>query len=335
MSVTPTAPLAVTDRATTPSPLAGALARVRSPLVSAVLVMWVVLTVGRLAEPWTSPQVQIATSVASLLFLVLVVVEVVLLRFGSGARPASRVIAPPVVGRWKALSTPAHRVPSHGTHLFGQTYAIDMLAEPDEHTRPRFGGFGWTRPASDFPGFGALALSSADATVVHVDDGQRDHRSRNTWATLPLLLADGIVGGVLGYRYVYGNHVVLDLGDGTYLAYAHLQRDSITVALGDQVVAGQQIARCGNSGNSSEPHLHLQLMDRPKPTRASGLPLALTDTTLEGPAGQRADHAVVPGREQAFTTSPTTQPSPTADGATEAAVQEHLASGAEVASWTR
>lgn len=310
MSAAQTAHLAITDDATSPSPLARMLARVRTPALKVLLTMWAVLIVLGLIEPWTSSRVQTTQSLLSLAFLLLVITVMVMLRFGSGRRPAARRIAPPMTGRWMAVATPAHRVPSHGTHQFGQTYAIDMCADPIEHARPRFGGFGWTRPASDFPGFGATILSSARATVIHVDDGQRDHRARNTWATLPLLIADGIVRGLLSYRYVFGNHIVLDLGDGTYLTYAHLQRDSITVTVGDHVDVGQVIAACGNSGNSSEPHLHLQLMDRPKPTRAAGLPFAFTHTTLEGPAGQRGDHAVVPGREQTFTAALSVSSSP-------------------------
>jgi murein DD-endopeptidase MepM/ murein hydrolase activator NlpD len=43
------------------------------------------------------------------------------------------------------------------------------------------------------------------------------------------------------------------------------------------VPVGRQLAECGNSGNSSEPHLHLQLMDTAHPDIAAGLPFAFID----------------------------------------------------------
>jgi murein DD-endopeptidase MepM/ murein hydrolase activator NlpD len=108
--------------------------------------------------------------------------------------------------------------------------------------------------------------------VVRVRQGQRDHRSRTSWPALLYLLAEGMVREVLGAGRVVGNHIVIDMGDGRFTLYAHLQRGSATVRAGDQVRAGQQIARCGNSGNSSEPHLHFQVMDRSRPSFAAGLP---------------------------------------------------------------
>jgi len=86
------------------------------------------------------------------------------------------------------------------------------------------------------------------------------------------LLAESIVRELLGAGRVVGNHIVIDMGDHRYAMYAHLQRHSAMVRPGDRVVAGQQIARCGNSGNSTEPHLHFQIMDRSRPTFAAGLP---------------------------------------------------------------
>jgi murein DD-endopeptidase MepM/ murein hydrolase activator NlpD len=57
------------------------------------------------------------------------------------------------------------------------------------------------------------------------------------------------------------------------VALARLRRRSVRVAAGQRVTAGQQIAECGNSGNSTEPHLHVQLMDHPSVLLAAGLPL--------------------------------------------------------------
>jgi murein DD-endopeptidase MepM/ murein hydrolase activator NlpD len=60
-----------------------------------------------------------------------------------------------------------------------------------------------------------------------------------------------------------GNHVVIDIGGGRYVALGHLRAGSLAVRLGEQVVAGQRIAEVGNSGNSSEPHLHMQVQNAP------------------------------------------------------------------------
>ncbi|MFF9688158.1 M23 family metallopeptidase [Streptomyces sp. NPDC014623] len=192
------------------------------------------------------------------------------------SRDAVEVLAP-VTGRWSALNSPADRVPSHGVHAYGQTYAIDIVAEGAEGPSAGRPGFAWLWPVARgpraFPAFGAPLLAVADATVVTADDTQRDHLSRNSLLGLAwLLLAEGEVRGLAGAHRVLGNRVVLDLGDGTYAAYAHVRRGSLQVRAGDTVRAGQQIARCGNSGNSTEPHVHFQLMDHPDLDRARGVP---------------------------------------------------------------
>ncbi|MEV7105929.1 M23 family metallopeptidase [Streptomyces atroolivaceus] len=188
-------------------------------------------------------------------------------------RPAVEV-GTPVTGRWSALNSPADKVPSHGTHAYGQTYAIDVVAEPEGRDRPSF-RWVWpvVRPNRDFPAFGSPLLAVADGTVVHASDGQRDHLSRNSGPALAyLMVIEAFIRDLAGPGGIYGNRVVLDLGDGTYAAYAHVQRGSLEVRAGDTVRAGQRIARCGNSGNSTEPHVHFQLMDHPDLDRARGIP---------------------------------------------------------------
>ncbi|MFI1466771.1 M23 family metallopeptidase [Streptomyces wuyuanensis] len=71
---------------------------------------------------------------------------------------------------------------------------------------------------------------------------------------------------------VLGNRPVLDLGDGTWAVQAPLRRGSLAVREGERVTAGQLLARCGNSGDSTEPHLHVPLMDGPDPEAAHGIP---------------------------------------------------------------
>ncbi|MEU3895862.1 M23 family metallopeptidase [Streptomyces sp. NPDC045251] len=201
-------------------------------------------------------------------------------RWGGGAPDAPSVVrepvetGPPVTGRWSALNSPADRTPSHGIHAYGQTFAIDLVAEPEPGARPGFRAL-WpvARRNHHFPAFGAPLVAVADGTVVRTDDGQRDHLSRNSLpALLYLMLVEGSVRELGGVCRIIGNHLVLDLGDGTYAMYAHVRRGSFAVREGDRVRAGQVLARCGNSGNSTEPHVHFQLMDGPDPDTARGVP---------------------------------------------------------------
>jgi murein DD-endopeptidase MepM/ murein hydrolase activator NlpD len=132
--------------------------------------------------------------------------------------------------------------------------------------------------------------------VVRAHDAERDHWSRTSPPAMLYLVAEGMVRELLGPGRILGNHVVLDLGDGVYAALAHLRRGSVRVRPGDLVAAGQQLAACGNSGNSTEPHLHFQLMDHPSVLLAAGLPVAFDHFQVAG-----ADQAGLPGNLEAFT----------------------------------
>ncbi|MGV9288276.1 M23 family metallopeptidase [Streptomyces sp. NPDC003719] len=189
--------------------------------------------------------------------------------------PAPVEVAPPVTGRWSALNSPADKVPSHGTHHLGQTYAVDIVAEPEDG--PARPAPVWFWPVAHrnqaYPAFGAPLHAVADAVVVHAEDGQRDHLSRSSLVgVLYFWLIEGACRMIGGPRRVVGNHIVLDLGEGTYALYAHVQRGSLGVRAGDRVVAGQVLGRCGNSGNSTQPHVHFQLMDGPDLDTARGVP---------------------------------------------------------------
>lgn len=69
-----------------------------------------------------------------------------------------------------------------------------------------------------------------------------------------------------------GNHVVLDFGNGEFGFLGHMRQDSIRVQPGDRVAAGQELGRCGNSGNTSEPHLHFHLQTTLSLSDGEGLP---------------------------------------------------------------
>jgi murein DD-endopeptidase MepM/ murein hydrolase activator NlpD len=191
------------------------------------------------------------------------------------------VVDPPVRGRWTALNSPATKVPSHGIRAYGQTYAIDIL-HPSPPDAPAKVGWGiGMRSPEGFSSFGAPVLAVADGVVAKVSGRQRDHRSRGSWPALAYMMTvEAMVREIGGAGLVLGNHVVVDHGDGVYAAYAHLRRGSPLVAEGDRVQAGQQLAEVGNSGNTTEPHLHVQLMDRPVVTAAAGVPFRWRDIEI-------------------------------------------------------
>ncbi|KUL70004.1 MULTISPECIES: M23 family metallopeptidase [unclassified Streptomyces] len=68
-------------------------------------------------------------------------------------------------------------------------------------------------------------------------------------------------GNGAGDGPAYGNAIVIKHGNGTYSQYAHLSR--IEVKIGQVVKTGQEIAKSGNTGNSSGPHLHFEIRKTP------------------------------------------------------------------------
>lgn len=88
-----------------------------------------------------------------------------------------------------------------------------------------------------------------------------------------------------------GNHVVIDFGGGEFGFLAHLRQGSVTVAAGEQVTRGQEIGRCGNSGNTSEPHLHFHLQTSALLGQGEGLPAQFLDYVADGEPVARGEPA--------------------------------------------
>jgi murein DD-endopeptidase MepM/ murein hydrolase activator NlpD len=70
----------------------------------------------------------------------------------------------------------------------------------------------------------------------------------------------------------------------------------VRVAPGQSVRAGEAVGRCGNSGNSSETHTHLQLTDHPRPLLAAGPPFAFEGIRIDG----RAPEVAMPANDETF-----------------------------------
>jgi murein DD-endopeptidase MepM/ murein hydrolase activator NlpD len=76
--------------------------------------------------------------------------------------------------------------------------------------------------------------------------------------------------------------VIIDLGGGHFAFYAHFQPGSLRVKLGDRVKRGQVLGLVGNSGNSTEPHLHFHVSDANSPLATEGIPYVFDAFELRG-----------------------------------------------------
>ena len=204
--------------------------------------------------------------------------------------PEPVVLALPFTGRWLTQNSPARRVPSHGTDLMGTRYAIDFVGVDDlgrtaTHTdwRTLLG----TEPPERYLGFGRPILAPVDGVVVATHDGETDHAGRRS----PVWLLPYALGQPskirAGAAAVAGNHVVISIDRlEAFVAVVHLRRGSLRVAPGDPVLTGQALAECGNSPNSTQPHVHLQVTEGSDMTVARGLPIAFRPFR-EWPRGSR------------------------------------------------
>ena len=94
-------------------------------------------------------------------------------------------------------------------------------------------------------------------------------------------LADN-VPGQFDKQHAAGTHVVLDLGHGEFALLAHFKQGTLKVKAGDRVESGAPLAQCGNSGNTSEPHLHVHLQNGPTLFAAAGLPAQFQGYLADG-----------------------------------------------------
>lgn len=162
--------------------------------------------------------------------------------------------------------------------MLGGRYAIDLIAV-DDHRRTAdrrdWRTFFGTEPPQRFFAFGQPILAPADGTVVDTHDREIDHVARRSQLALVPYALGQPARLRRGLRAIAGNYLIIALRDSdAFVALAHLRAGSVRVSTGDEVRTGQPVAECGNSGNSTQPHLHLQVMDSEDPSAAQGIPLA-------------------------------------------------------------
>jgi len=186
------------------------------------------------------------------------------------------IIAPPLAGTgWVAANGCCNPEITHrgsvqsvnGALYDSQRFAIDWM-RLDEQGRLVHGNENDVHNYSDY---GADVLAVADAKVVSVLNNLDDQ--------VPGRLPEP---SSITIETVDGNHVVLDLGGARFAFYAHLQKNSIKVRPGDTVKKGAVLGKLGNTGNTSAPHLHFHIMDRPSPMAADGIPYLIDTFDFSG-----------------------------------------------------
>jgi hypothetical protein len=179
---------------------------------------------------------------------------------------------------WVAVISPADRIPSHGTDLLGQRYAFDLLRTDERRgVHDHRAGWLWTLALGvrtrEYYAWGAAVHSPIDGEIVRAVDGYPERQRVHPIREAALVIRNALTFSPARLPVILGNHVIVRRGD-IFAGLVHLAPGSVAVTEGQSVVVGEVLGRVGHSGNSTSPHLHVQLMDAADPMVAAGLPCA-------------------------------------------------------------
>ena len=195
-------------------------------------------------------------------------------------RPPTAGYTFPLAGTWfVGAGASLH---SHHRWAVPEEFALDLLRVGENGRTFRGDG----KRLDDYLAWEAPVRAVADGTVVRVVDRFEDGKvlRREPGEAPQVYLARVQQAQVTlfaeGPDAITGNAVVLEHANGEFSFYAHLRRGSVGVKVGDRVKRGQVIGKLGNSGNSTEPHLHVHVTNGPDPLRCAGLPVAFEGIEL-------------------------------------------------------
>lgn len=190
------------------------------------------------------------------------------------------IIEFPLRGEWQAPTTPKKQIPSHGTNRLGLRYAFDFLQVDYEKKSQPFHCLSAIRyllvgvPLKDCYCWGAPIYAPCDGKVVMVEEGVRERKIVHWFVDSIIAIKNALFFNEEkdAYRKIAGNFVVIKYEEHGYMAFAHLQKDSIAVTLNQEIKKGDYLGNVGHSGNSTAPHLHFQLMDSQDIAHSQGIP---------------------------------------------------------------
>jgi hypothetical protein len=145
----------------------------------------------------------------------------------------------PIKGEWFVFWGGTNELINYHYAYESQRYAYDLVKIQDGSSYQN------TQIQNEhFYAFDEEIVAPADGKVIKIMNGIKDNIPSEMDAENPV-----------------GNYVIIEHTSKEYSLLAHLKKNSIQVKIGELVKEGQYIGKCGNSGNSSEPHLHFQVMD--------------------------------------------------------------------------
>ncbi|MCL2372279.1 MAG: M23 family metallopeptidase [Defluviitaleaceae bacterium] len=166
----------------------------------------------------------------------------------------------PFEGKWVVVNGGAEKEFSHSWGIIPQRYAYDFIMIDDKGSS--FSGDNTS--LGSYYCYGENIIAPANGTVVKVSNKHKDSRVTSTKA-----FCDS--------WDIRGNFVIIQHAEEEFSLCAHLMPGSAAVRAGDKVKQGQVIGKCGNSGNTSEPHLHFQLQAGKSFFASAGLPVSFVN----------------------------------------------------------
>ena len=155
----------------------------------------------------------------------------------------------PFKGEWSVTWGGDTKEQNYHVESVAQKNAFDFLIYDEKGLTHK----GTGEANEDYYAFSKELYAPCDGEVVLVVDGIKDN-----------------IPGILNPIYIPGNTVIIKTANGEFVFFAHFKQHSIVVKQGQKVTTGALLGLCGNSGNSSEPHLHFHLQNTEDMTKATG-----------------------------------------------------------------
>jgi murein DD-endopeptidase MepM/ murein hydrolase activator NlpD len=180
----------------------------------------------------------------------------------------------PFKGEWSVTWGGDTKEQNYHVESVAQKNAFDILIKDEQGSTHK----GTGESNEDYYAFGKELYAPCDGEVVLVVDGVKDN-----------------IPGVLNPIYIPGNTVIIKTATGEYAFFAHFKQNSIVVKQGQKVNTGALLGLCGNSGNSSEAHLHFHLQNVEDMTKATGAKCFFDQLKVNGVL--KSDYSPVKGEK--------------------------------------